>query len=320
VQFLDFEEPIADMLAKITELKRLSTHDLVDINAEISKLEKKAQDLTQSIFKKLTPWQIVQLARHPLRPHAIEYLQYIFTDFVELKGDRLYADDHALIAGLAKIDGRSVMVLAQEKGRSTHEKINRNFGMMNPEGYRKAKRLALLAQKFNLPLITFIDTPGAYPGIGAEERGQSEAIATNLKIFSSLRVPIISVIIGEGCSGGALGIGVADRLMMMQYSYFATISPEGCATILFKSAEKASEAAEIMGITAQSLFDKKIVDVIIPEPAGGAHRHPVQAGHYVKAAIQHELNQLLKYSVQELLDLRYEKLLSYGTHGTIRTV
>jgi acetyl-CoA carboxylase carboxyl transferase subunit alpha len=317
VQFLDFEQPIAELLSKIHELKKLTTHNLIDIQAEVGRLERKASDFTKSIFRKLTPWQIVQLARHPMRPHTSDYLKFIINDFDELHGDRAYADDQALIAGIGKIENQPVMILGQEKGRETPDKIKRNFGMMHPEGYRKAKRLALLAEKFKLPIITFIDTPGAYPGVGAESRNQSAAIAENLKIFSALKVPIISVIIGEGCSGGALGIGVCDSLLMMEYAYFATISPEGCASILFKSASKAAEAAEFMGIIAPILLEQAIIDQVIQEPLGGAHRNPEEAGQLLKHALLEELLLLKSLPLETLLERRYQKIISIGAHGTI---
>ncbi|NBV28923.1 acetyl-CoA carboxylase carboxyltransferase subunit alpha [bacterium] len=317
MQFLDFEQPIADLLGKIIELKRLSSNHSIDINTEVDRLERKANQLTQSIFHKLNCWQIVQLARHPLRPHSSDYIKELFTDFDEIHGDRVYGDDSALIAGMGSLDGLSVLILAQEKGRDTNEKIKRNFGMMHPEGYRKAKRLALLAEKFKLPIITLIDTPGAYPGIGAESRGQSEAIAQNLKLFSSLKVPVISVIIGEGCSGGALGIGVNDSLLMMQYSYFATISPEGCATILFKSAAKAAEAAQFMGITAEILLQHGIIDEIVAEPLGGAHRDYAQAAQLLKSALLKQLDYLRSFPINEMVERRYQKILSKGSHGTL---
>jgi acetyl-CoA carboxylase carboxyl transferase subunit alpha len=316
MHFLDFEQPIAELLSKISELKRLTTHEYIDIQLEVERLERKANQLTQSIFHKLTPWQIVQLARHSMRPHSSDYIKTVFTDFDELHGDRAYGDDQALIGGLARIDDMTVMILGQEKGRLTTDKIKRNFGMMHPEGYRKAKRLALLAEKFKIPLITFIDTPGAYPGVGAEARGQSEAIAQNLKVFSTLSVPIVSVIIGEGCSGGALGIGVSDILLMQEYSYFATISPEGCASILFKSAAKAPEAAQFMGITAPILLERGIIDDIIEEPLGGAHRDLILSSQFLKTALLQALAELRSYPAKELVERRYEKILSIGADDT----
>ncbi len=262
--YLDFEQPIAELQAKIQELRLVGTDTEINISDEITRLEAKSQDLTSAIFRNLTAWQIAQLARHPLRPYTLDYIPEIFTDFVQCHGDGIFADDKAIVGGPARLAGQPVMIVGQQKGRDTKEKVARNFGMVHPEGYRQAKRLMQMAEKFNLPLITFIDTPGAYPGVDAEARGQSEAIARNLLIMSQLRVPVICVVIGEGCSGGALGIGVGDKVFMLQYSYYATISPEGCATILWKSAEKASEAAEIMGITAEKLKSRGLIDKLSP--------------------------------------------------------
>lgn len=311
--YLDFEQPIAELEAKISELKLLGNDSEINIAEEISRLEDKSGDITKSIFKSLTAWQIVQLARHPKRPYSLDYIERIFTDFQELHGDRAYADDSAVIGGIARLENMPVMVLGQQKGRDTKEKVSRNFGMPHPEGYRKAKRLIELAERFGLPIICLIDTPGAYPGIGAEERGQSEAIARNLLIMSKTSVPIVCVIIGEGCSGGALGIGVGDRTLIMEYAYFATISPEGCASILWKSAEKASEAAEIMGITAKRLLELKIVDEIVPEPLGGAHRDYDAVSKNLRERLVENLRELKTMSKQQLLDLRYEKITSIGS-------
>ena len=284
----------------------------VDIQEEIVKLEKKQMALTQKVFANLSDWQVIQVARHPNRPYTLDYIKHIFDEYEPLHGDRSFADDPALVGGLAKLGDHPVVVVGQQKGRNTKEKIHRNFGMPHPEGYRKAKRLFELAKKFSLPVITLIDTPGAYPGVNAEARGQSEAIATNLQVMAQLDVPIICVVIGEGCSGGALGIGVGDKMLMMQYSYFATISPEGCATILFKSADKASDAAKIMGITPKRLLDIGIIDEIIPEPLGGAHRDHKDAAVNLKQILQKHLRDLKQKSTESLLSERYEKLMSFG--------
>jgi acetyl-CoA carboxylase carboxyl transferase subunit alpha len=314
MNFLDFERPIAELEAKIEELRLVGTDTDVNISEEINRLELKSKDLTRSIFKSLKAWQVVQLARHPLRPYSLDYISRIFTDFDELHGDRLYADDKAIVAGIAKLNGETVMVIGQQKGRDTKEKIARNFGMPHPEGYRKALRLMQLAERFEIPIITFIDTPGAYPGIGAEARGQSEAIARNLKAISQLRVPIICVVIGEGCSGGALGIGVGDKVFMLQYSYYATISPEGCAAILWKGAEQAAEAAEIMNITADKLLKLKLIDEIIPEPLGGAHRDHDKMAKELKVALLNALTQLTEVPRDQLVNRRYKRLISMGLH------
>jgi acetyl-CoA carboxylase carboxyl transferase subunit alpha len=266
MNFLEFERPIAELEAKIEELRHVGSDAEINISEEIERLQQKSVEMTEKIFNNLTAWQVVQIARHPLRPYSLDYISRIFTEFDELHGDRLFSDDRAIVAGFAILEGQAVMVIGQQKGRDTKEKVLRNFGMPQPEGYRKALRLMHLAEKFNLPIITLIDTPGAYPGVGAEARGQSEAIAKNLFEMSTLRVPVINLIIGEGCSGGALGIGVGDRTLMLEYAYYATISPEGCATILFKGAEHAAEAAEIMSITAKSHLANGIIDEIIPEP------------------------------------------------------
>jgi acetyl-CoA carboxylase carboxyl transferase subunit alpha len=311
MQFLPFEQPIADLQAKIDSLRKIE-HGEVNFSDELSKLEGKCEKLTESIFKKLTDWQIIQLARHPDRPYTLDYLPLIFTEFDELHGDRNFGDDSAIVGGTARLNGQAVMVIGQQKGRTTKEKLYRNFGMPHPEGYRKALRLMKLAEQFNLPVITLIDTPGAYPGVNAEARGQSEAIARNLREMSVLEVPIICVVIGEGCSGGALGIGVGDRTLMMQYSYYATISPEGCASILWKEASKAEDAAEIMGITANKLSKTKLIDAVIQEPFGGAHRDIPAAAGLLKSAIETQLNQLQKLSKEDLLNQRYERLMSFG--------
>lgn len=312
INYLEFERPIAELEAKIEELRRVGTDSAVNIQDEISRLESKSRDLTASIFRNLNAWQIVQLARHPLRPYSLDYISKIFTDWDELHGDRAFADDKALIAGIARLDNEPVMIIGQQKGRDTKEKLARNFGMPHPEGYRKALRIIQLAEKFNLPIITFIDTPGAYPGVGAESRGQSEAIARNLLVMSKLKVPILCVVIGEGCSGGALGIGVGDKTLMLQYAYYATISPEGCATILWKSATKAEEAAEVMGITADRLLKLKLIDEIIPEPLGGAHRNLEQTAASIKNALIQNLRPLKNTSTETLLKKRYQRWMSMG--------
>ncbi len=310
--FLDFEQPIADLESKIEELRFVQDESAVDISEEISRLEVKRQALTKDIYAKLTPWQIAQVARHPQRPYTFDYVQHIFTDFQELHGDRSFADDKAIVGGLARFNGHSCMVIGHQKGRDTKEKILRNFGMPRPEGYRKALRMMKLAEKFAIPIFTFVDTPGAYPGIDAEERGQSEAIGHNLYVMAELRVPIISTIIGEGGSGGALAIAVADQQMMMQFSTYSVISPEGCASILWKSADKAPEAAETMGITAARLKAQGLIDKIVNEPIGGAHRDPRAAAQTLKRALQETLKQLSEHSTDALLEKRFERLMSYG--------
>ncbi len=310
--FLDFEQPIADLEGKIESLRFEQDDSVVDISEEIARLEQKGQVLTKEIYAKLTPWQIAQVARHPQRPFTLDYLRLIFTDFEELHGDRAFADDHAIVGGLARFNGQPVMVIGHQKGADTKEKIYRNFGMPRPEGYRKALRLMHLAEKFGVPVLTFIDTPGAYPGIDAEERGQSEAIGRNLYVMAELKVPIIVTVIGEGGSGGALAIGVGDIVQMLQYSTYAVISPEGCASILWKSAEKASEAAEIMGITATRLKTLGLIDKIVSEPLGGAHRDPEAMGQNLKKALQDALKQVGALSTAELLEARFKRLMAYG--------
>jgi len=312
--FLEFEQPIAELENQIAKLKLVGSDSQIDfdISEEILRLEKKSKELTHTIFKNLNAWQIAQLARHPSRPYTLDYISEIFTEYDDLQGDRAYGADAAIVGGIARLGSKPVMVVGQQKGRDTKEKIKRNFGMVHPEGYRKAKRLFELAEKFSLPVITFIDTPGAYPGIDAESRGQSEAIARNLFVMAQLRTPIINVVIGEGCSGGALGIGVGDKVLMLQYSYYATISPEGCATILFKSATKAEQAAEIMGITAPRLLDLGLIDTIISEPLGGAHRDPKGMAQRLKARLIEELNHLSHLDIDTLLDNRYQRLMSFG--------
>ena len=309
---LDFERPIAELEAMLKELRHLSAEQDLNIHDEIARLEAKSKALTDSVFASLTPWQISQIARHPLRPYTLDYVERLFTDFQELHGDRAFADDHAIVGGLARLDGQPVLVIGHQKGRDTKEKIYRNFGMPRPEGYRKALRLMKLAERFRLPVLTFIDTPGAYPGIGAEERGQSEAIARNLFEMSRLRVPVICVMIGEGGSGGALAVGVGDRVLMLQYSTYSVISPEGCAAILWKSADKAPDAAEAMGLTADKLHKLDLIDAIIPEPPGGAHRDTAQMAENVRVALRAHLLQLESLSMDELLEQRYQRLMAYG--------
>ncbi len=310
--FLDFEQSIADLESKIEELRFVQDDSAVDISEEIDRLEKKSSQLTKEIYGKLSPWQISQVARHPQRPYTLDYLSLIFTDFEELHGDRAFADDHAIVGGLARFNGQPVMVIGHQKGRDTKEKIFRNFGMPRPEGYRKALRLMKLAEKFGIPVMTFVDTPGAYPGIDAEERGQSEAIGRNLYVMAELKVPVIVTIIGEGGSGGALAIAVGDVVQMLQYSTYSVISPEGCASILWKSAEKAPEAAETMGITAHRLKTLGLIDKIVNEPVGGAHRDHAAMAVNLKKALQEALKQLSGLSTTELLETRYERLMSYG--------
>jgi acetyl-CoA carboxylase carboxyl transferase subunit alpha len=312
LNFLDFEQPIAELEAKIDELRFVGDDSQVNLSSEIRRLKSKSEALTRNIFSSLTAWQVAQVARHPQRPYMLDYVERLFTDFEELHGDRTYADDAAIVGGLARFEGRPVMVVGQQKGRDTKAKVQRNFGMPRPEGYRKALRLMKLAEKFGLPVITFIDTPGAYPGIGAEERGQSEAIARNLLEMAGLRTPIIGVVIGEGGSGGALAIGVADHILMLQYSIYSVISPEGCASILWKSAEKSADAAEAMGITAEKLFEQGLVDKVVPEPLGGAHRDVDAMAETLRAAIARYLGRLDKLSIDELLTTRYQKLVSTG--------
>ena len=310
--FLEFEQPIAELEAKIEQLRFVQDDSAVDISEEISRLDAKSQSLTKDIYAKLSPWQCALVARHPQRPYTLDYLDLIFTDFVELHGDRSYADDHAIVGGLARFNGQSCMVIGHQKGRDTKEKIFRNFGMPRPEGYRKALRLMRLAEKFGLPVFSFIDTPGAYPGIDAEERGQSEAIGRNLAVMTELKVPLIATVIGEGGSGGALAIAVADVVAMLQYSTYSVISPEGCASILWKSAERAGDAAETMGITAPRLKSLGLIDRIINEPVGGAHRDHRAIAQNVKKALQEALKQLSGLSSSELIERRFERLMSYG--------
>ncbi|MBP4040325.1 MULTISPECIES: acetyl-CoA carboxylase carboxyl transferase subunit alpha [Aeromonas] len=311
--FLDFEQPIAELQAQIDELRHVSEHNsAVDLSEDIRRLEKKNEELTKKIFGDLGAWQVSQMARHPQRPYTLDYIEQIFTDFDELAGDRAYADDKAIVGGIARLDGEPVMIIGHQKGRETKEKIKRNFGMPRPEGYRKALRLMEMAERFKMPIITFIDTPGAYPGVGAEERGQSEAIARNLKVMAGLTVPVVCTVIGEGGSGGALAIGVGDRVNMLQYSTYSVISPEGCASILWKSAEKASVAADAMGITAQRLKELKLIDNIVEEPLGGAHRDVEKMAQHLKARIKQDLEALRPLDSEQLLEQRYQRLLGYG--------
>jgi len=316
MNFLDFEQPIAELDAKIHELRFVGSDAEININDEIRKLQKRSKELTESIFSSLTAWQISQVARHPLRPYTLDYIKRLFTDFEELHGDRNFADDPAIISGIARFNGKPVAIIGHQKGRDTKERIYRNYGMPRPEGYRKALRIMQMAEQFKLPVLTFIDTPGAYPGIGAEERGQSEAISRNLFTMSGLKTPIISTVIGEGGSGGALAIGVADRLLMLEYSTYSVISPEGCASILWKSAEKAEEAAEVMGITAKRLLELGLVDEIINEPLGAAHRDYDKAAAYINEALERTLNELLTRKVDILVAERQKRIRQYGFFNT----
>ncbi len=312
--FLDFEQPIAELEAKIEELRHLSHDSALNIGEEIARLEAKSRALTESIFSNLSAWQVAQLARHPQRPYTLDYVQRLFTDFEELHGDRCFGDDPAVVAGVARLQGRPVVVIGHQKGRDTKEKLRRNFGMPRPEGYRKALRLMRLAERFRMPVLTFIDTPGAYPGIDAEERGQSEAIARNLYVMAALRVPVVCTVIGEGGSGGALAIGVGDRLLMLQYATYSVISPEGCASILWKKAEKAPEAAEAMGMTADRLQALGLVDEVVEEPLGGAHRDPDLTARRLGEALARHLEELAGLEPEELLRQRAERLRGYGVY------
>ncbi len=312
LNFLDFEQPIAELEAKIEELRYVGDDAEINITEEIARLEEKSRALTESIFSKLSPWQIAQLARHPQRPYTLDYVARMITDFEELHGDRAFADDPAIIGGVGRIDDRPVMIIGHQKGRQTKEKLARNFGMPRPEGYRKALRLMEMAERFRLPVLTFIDTPGAYPGIDAEERGQSEAIARNLEVMSRLRTPILCSVIGEGGSGGALAIGVGDRILMLQYSTYSVISPEGCASILWKSVEKAADAANALGITADRLKEFGLVDQIVDEPLGGAHRDPDTMARRLRAALLAQLDVLTALPLDQLLEARYQRLMSFG--------
>jgi acetyl-CoA carboxylase carboxyl transferase subunit alpha len=312
ITFLEFEQPIAELEAKIEELRYVQDDPAVEISGEIQRLQKKSQALTRDIYGKLSPWQVAQVARHPQRPYTLDYVVQMFTDFEELHGDRSFADDHSIVGGLARFNGQSVMVIGHQKGRDTKEKILRNFGMPRPEGYRKAMRLMRLAEKFGLPVLTFVDTPGAYPGIEAEERGQAEAIGRSLYVMAELKVPVVCTVIGEGGSGGALAIAVGDVVMMLQYATYSVISPEGCASILWKSAEKAPEAAETLGITASRLKTLGVIDKIVTEPLGGAHRDPEAAAQNLKKALQDALRSLADKTPAQLVEERFERLMSHG--------
>ncbi|MGH8575916.1 MAG: acetyl-CoA carboxylase carboxyltransferase subunit alpha [Gammaproteobacteria bacterium] len=312
LNFLDFEQPIAELEAKIEELRLLSSESAIDITEEIQRLQARSKDLTESVFASLTPWQISRLARHPQRPYTLDYVKRMCTEFHELHGDRTFGDDPAIVCGLAQLDGRSVALIGHQKGRNTQENLQRNFAMPRPEGYRKAMRLMHLAEKFGLPLLTFIDTPGAFPGIDAEERGQSEAIARNLLVMAGLRVPIIATVIGEGGSGGALAIGVADRVLMLEYGTYSVISPEGCASILWKSSDMAEKAAEAMGMTSKRLLELDLIDEIVPEPLGGAHRGIDEMAARLKAVLIDQLTALSALDLEALLGKRYERLMAVG--------
>jgi acetyl-CoA carboxylase carboxyl transferase subunit alpha len=312
LKFLDFEQPIAELEAKIDELRFVGDDSEININEEVARLKSKSEALTKSIFSKLGAWQIAQIARHPMRPYTTDYLGMIAPDFQELHGDRMYADDPAIIGGVGRIDGRPIMFIGHQKGRDTKERVRRNYGMPKPEGYRKAQRLMKMAEKFSMPIVTLIDTPGAYPGVGAEERGQSQAIAQSLYVMAKLKTPIISVVIGEGGSGGALAIGVSDRLLMLQYSIYSVISPEGCASILWKSAEKAEEAAEAMRITAESLNGFGLVDEVLPEPLGAAHRDPAATADVIRNALLKHLTDVDQPDIDQLLAQRQRRLAGFG--------
>ncbi len=312
LKFLDFEQPIAELEAKIDELRYVGDDAEININDEVARLKDKSASLTKSIFSKLSPWQVARVARHESRPYTQDYLDMIAPDFQELHGDRMFADDAAIVGGVGRIDGRAVMFIGHQKGRDTKERVRRNYGMPKPEGYRKSQRLMRMAEKFSMPIVTFIDTPGAYPGVGAEERGQSEAIASSLYLMAGLKTPIISVVIGEGGSGGALAIGVGDKLIMLQYSIYSVISPEGCASILWKSADKAEDAAEAMRITAAHLNDFGLVDEVLPEPLGGAHRNPKAMAEVVRNALLSSLDELTQLSTEQLLEKRQQRIASFG--------
>ena len=315
LKFLDFEQPIAELEAKIDELKFVGDDSELNISEEISRLRRKSDALTQSIFSKLSAWQIAQLARHPHRPYMLDYVRLCFTDFQELHGDRMYADDQSLVGGIGRLEGQPVVIIGHQKGRDTKERVRRNYGMARPEGYRKALRLMKMAEKFHLPVISLIDTPGAYPGMGAEERGQSEAIARNLFELASTKIPMVSIVIGEGGSGGALAIGVSDRLAMMRYSIFAVISPEGCSAILWNDPKKVEQATKALKITPDDLYEHKLIDDILDEPLIGAHRHKQAAAEAVKSYFLDSVKQLRELSLDELLEKRYQKLVSVGAYS-----
>ena len=312
LNFLDFEQPIAELETKIEELRHVGDDTEVNIGEEIERLQAKSRELTKTIFADLSAWQVSQLARHPLRPFTLDYVQRLFTDFEELHGDRSFGDDPAIVGGIGRLDGRPVMVIGHQKGRTTKEKLDRRFGMPRPEGYRKALRLMRLAERFRIPILTFIDTPGAYPGIGAEERGQSEAIARNLYVMARLETPIICTVIGEGGSGGALAVGVGDRLLMLQYGTYSVISPEGCASILWKTSTRAAEAAEAMGITSRRLKELELIDRVVDEPLGGAHRDVDTMAATLKAVLQKELAEIERVDIRALLESRYQRLIGHG--------
>lgn len=314
LNYLDFEQPIAELQQKIEDLRNMSDGSQVSLSEEIQRLEAKQHQLTEQIFSKLEPWQVTQLARHPQRPYALDYIETVFTDWEELHGDRAFSDDPAIVSGIARLDGRPVVVIGQQKGRDAKERVHRNFGMPMPEGYRKALRLMKMGEKFSMPVLTFIDTPGAFPGIGAEERNQSEAIARNLFELSRLRTPVVATVIGEGGSGGALAIGVGDHLMMLQLSIYSVISPEGCASILFKSAERAQEAAEAMKVTAQDLYGLKLIDEIIPEPLGGAHRDMETMSNALRERLEFNVDRLCQIPITQLVQQRQERLMQYGVY------
>lgn len=312
LNFLEFERPIAELEAKIEELRFVGDDSEININEEVAKLKEKSEMLTKNIFSKLSAWQITQVARHPMRPYTLDYLQMIVPDFQELHGDRMFADDPAIVGGVGRIDGRAILFIGHQKGRDTKERVRRNYGMPMPEGYRKSQRLMRMAEKFSLPIITFIDTPGAYPGVGAEERGQSEAIASSLYLMAGLKTPIISVVIGEGGSGGALAIGVGDRLLMLQFSIYSVISPEGCASILWKSKDKAEDAATAMRITAADLIEFGLIDEVLPEPLGAAHRNPQQTADVIRNAILRTLEELDQLPVEQLVEHRARRIAGFG--------
>jgi acetyl-CoA carboxylase carboxyl transferase subunit alpha len=314
LKFLEFEQPIAELEAKIEALKFVGEDSELNISEEVGRLRKKSESLTKSLFSNLSAWQVAQLARHPMRPYTLDYIEFLLTDFQELHGDRMFADDHAIVSGIGRLEGQPIVLIGHQKGRDTKERVHRNYGMARPEGYRKAQRLMLLAEKFSLPIITLIDTAGAYPGVGAEERGQSEAIARCLHLASGLKVPIVSVVTGEGGSGGALAIGVADRLMMLQYSVYSVISPEGCASILWKTADKAEAAAETMGITADRLNKLGLIDEIVPEPLGGAHRDPEAMAETLKNALVSAVAEFKTMPVDELVLRRRARLAGVGVY------
>jgi acetyl-CoA carboxylase carboxyl transferase subunit alpha len=316
-EYLEFEKPIAELEKKIEELTLFTSNGNIDLEEEILKLHKKSDQLRAEIYSRITPWQKAQISRHPNRPYTLDYIEAMLTDFLEMHGDRAFADDPAIVSGMARLDGMPLVIIGHQKGRTTKEKIFRNFGMPNPEGYRKALRLMRYAERFNKPLLTFIDTPGAYPGIGAEERGQGESIARNLSVMSQLRTPIMAVVIGEGGSGGALALGIADRILMLEHSTYSVISPEGCAVILWNNGAKASEAAELLKITAQDLFQMKVIDEVVEEPVGGAHRDPRRAAELLKEAVARNLAEIRNVPIDDLIKQRYERLRRIGTFDEI---